>query len=266
MEEKIEYRWETKEEQELYWKEHDKWVEEEYESDMKRLLKYKDSKHRGDDFYYVINICEMTMKKYMRSNRIADAEHTAKIGKFILDQNKNEFFDIYNEFEWLLNGKENEELLNSALLQVEGYIAKGISYKSTYVDAALNALRLGDFQKAREHIANVYEVKPRSRLNESVIYHLERFYAFVCEYLCEPDKNKDILPKLTRCFRYLFDESQKGSKKLYDENHISLIQRGHIFGLRYIWYKYFSGRDWDTVSFIEIVQSERYGIKGLQDC
>lgn len=269
MNEKIEYEWETKEQQEQRWKKY-KEVSENGDGLYKRVFaEWEKGNCSRADAYNAIYTCVGSMKTYILFDRYDDAVYSARIGKSLIDK----YMDValkhmvcLDEFDWFLTGKENNDIVKWKLVDMNRLFKIKNPKSGACVNAAIYAIKCGELETARDFMRLTYEITPRKRLNENIIYHLERFYAFVAEYLCEPEKNADMLPKLTKCFKYLFDESDKGSKKLYDPYVINLTQKEHIFYLRYIWYKYFSGRDWNTVTFEEIVQSERYGIKGLQDC
>lgn len=273
---KIEYRWETKEEQEQYWKECEEVNIERHEYFEKSYKNQGERYYSNKDCDLVVQNCHLGMKNYIQLNTIdwaiCEAECGIKVAEKNLSKLKNVatiylFLKCVIDFYWVLDGKESEDNLKKLVNFTDEMFAKTEKIKKfQYIDFALINIKYGDFEKAKKFISYVYEVKPKSKLSENVIYHLERFYAFVIEYLLAPEINAELLPKLTACFKLLFNEEQKGSKKLYDEFRIDLTLKYHVFGLRYIWYKYFSGRDWDTISPIEVIQSERYGVKGLQDC
>lgn len=266
MKEIIIYEYETKDKQEAFWRRCESIARVSY-ADTVNVL--KENPKDKSSFHYNIRIYEMSIKEYVMFDMLDEAKDLAKMGIEYLHMHEDKLaghrYDLY-KFDWVLNGKDNPNIIRPKFIDMDRFIISNKPNKVFCIYSELYSLICNDVERAKKFIRLIYEVKPRSRLNTDVIYHLERFYAFIAEYLCAPKKNAEMLPKLTECFKFLFDESQKGSWKLYDRNKIDLTQRQHIFGLRYIWYKYFSGRDWDTVTFKEIVQSERYGIKGLQDC
>ncbi len=265
-----EYRCETKEEQDKSWENYERFIRNEYDRSMSFLEEYKNGKCRKSEFVYVIGVCEMRMKGFIHCNMIEEAKKMANVGIILLDKYKDERRALYNdylyEFDWFLNGKENADILKTDIDNKYKILYSPKKKKAVHMVVALDTIICGDFIKAREYLNSIYEVKPRSKLDKDTIYDVKKFCAFVVEYLCETEKNADMLPKLKECFRHLFGEEQKGSYRLVPDDKIDLSLRKSIFRMRLIWYKYFSGRDWDTVTFEEIVQSERYGIKGLQDC
>lgn len=119
------------------------------------------------------------------------------------------------------------------------------------------AITLGDFEKAEYYISCIYKRKKTQKLEKEIIYNERLFYSYIIDYLKAPQENEEMKQQLILCFKYYFEETQKGNMTLKKEYPLT----DHEASVAYIWYKWFSDLAWEDVPFIRFYQIERYGIE-----
>ncbi|MHC1684236.1 MAG: hypothetical protein AB6733_14975 [Clostridiaceae bacterium] len=171
-------------------------------------------------------------------------------------------YDKLYYFRWINTGKEDIESLNEtlkyAVIVAEKDYKKGSRYKKPIcMNVVTYATKAGEFEVAREYLNKIYKRKKRQKLCKEIVYDMHTFYSYILEYLCSDKEDVEFKESLNQCFDYWFYELGIGNRQLaraynslYDEEEMA-----------YVWYKYFSDKNWEEISPITIAQSIRYGNK-----
>ena len=140
----------------------------------------------------------------------------------------------------------------------ENKIQKKLPQKKMYGMMAIYiAIMLGDFEKAGYYLSCIYKRKKTQKLEKEIIYNERLFYSYIIDYLKAPQVNEEMKRQLIICFRYYFEEVQKGNMTLKKEYPLTDYEAS----VAYIWYKWFSDLEWEDVPFVRFYQIERYGIE-----
>jgi len=271
MQQKITYKWETKEQQDKYWLIEGEKLEEVYNQNKIYYESLGEGIYEKSSCNIAVCSCNMIMHNYIIHNKLNWALEEAERGIMIIKKNldsvdKNTRLELLGymvDLYFFLDKNMHDKCLNEYVNECNDFHTRKILKKDQYIYLALDNIKNGGFIKAKEYIMLAIDPRHKNISDKVIIYKYELIYSYIIDYLMDKTRNADMLPRLKDYFKRIFDEEQKGNTRLYGDK-MDIYKKDYIIGLRYIWYKYFDGRDWETISPVEVIQSEKYGVKGLQ--
>ncbi|MBR1737282.1 MAG: hypothetical protein IJ736_09745 [Firmicutes bacterium] len=208
---------------------------------------------------YLIEINEIFLKKYdsKKHKKMSDEQKRQKI---LYIRANIEYY------KWVMGENDIENVAKSDMERLKADRENVDTLKKRQRSRLIRSyLKYGYLDEAREANKVQYPVKRLTKLKISDVYTRDKFFYYITEYLIEPEKNRENEKDIKACFAYFFDEWLKGNKSIFEydgsmENCVS-DDEGLIIDMAFMWYKYFSGRDFPKMTAADIIKSVRYGIE-----